>query len=125
VWQILRQIEAEESAVLRVVMCSGAAEHGLHQQQCRDDEEIPRRASLCGCQQNFSGWTESQRSIFGRVPAELAWVSAEERQQQSGSAEKRDDGERAPDDRLLGRVIPDKRIRRPIVGVRVRLSGTP
>ena len=96
---------------------SGASEQG------GDREEEPGGGPLGRGEGHLLRRDEPEPPLLHPVPAEQVRVPPVDRQQQADPAEQGDERQDAPDDRVLGQVVADQRLGRPVVRVRVGLAG--
>jgi hypothetical protein len=86
VGQHLRQVEAEEAAVVGVVMGRSPAEQGLHQEEGGHREEVPRRGALSRRQRHLVWRDEAEPALLHAVPTHQVGIAAVGRQHQPDAA---------------------------------------
>ena len=109
-----------EAARLDVIVCVGATQKSLQQEQSRYNEEVPCRGTLRGGEPYRFWGTELHGAtglfFIAAVPAEQV-VAPEGKQDEANAAEQCHKAEYTPQESLGRKVIASQGLRRPVVRV--------
>ena len=118
----LGQVDPEEAGQLGPVVLRGGSHHHLEHEQRRHHEEEPGAGPLRGGKGDVAGPAEAQRGLLASMPAEDV-PAPKGGEQQTDAAEQRDQRQHRPDDHVGRGLVVHSRLRRPVVGVRVVVTG--
>ena len=120
--QKLGQVDPEETGQLGAIVLRGGADERLDHEQSRHHEEEPRAGPLRRRERHIARGAEAQRGLLASVPAEDV-PAPKGGEQQPDAAQQRNQRQHRPDDHVRRRLVVHPRLRRPVVGVRVVVTG--